>query len=97
MEQPEFKVKVRDVKPYTIKVTTSDLIQWDEYRLSKKLPPMEEVTSIWSARIVYTASKREQKIDAGMPYQAFVQDVEKIEFVASNDVDPSQTEAEGTS
>ncbi len=97
MEQPQFKVRVRDVKPYTINITTSDLIQWDEYRLSKGLPPMEDCTSIWSSRIVYTASKREQKIEAGMPYQAFVQDVEQIEFVQSAEVDPTQKDLEVSS
>ncbi len=97
MESPEFKVQVKGVKPYQIKITTSDLIQWDQYRIKNKLPQMEECTAIWSARITYTASIREKKIEAGMPYSVFVDDVEKIEFVGSTDVDPTSPTDEGSS
>ncbi len=95
MENPKFRVTLngksgKALKPYDIQVASADLIQWDLYRHRHGLPDMQEVSNLWSARVCYTASQREGKIEDRMPWEAFSAQVLSIEFLQSEEVDPTQ-------
>ena len=102
MENPKFRVTLngksgKALKPYEIQVASADLIQWDLYRHRHSLPEMQEVSNLWSARVCYTASQREGKIEERMPWEAFSSQVLSIEFLQADEVDPTPAAAEQSS
>ncbi len=88
MELPKFEVTL-DGKSFEVQVTTADSIQWDMYRHKHGLPEMQEVSAIWSGRVTYTAAIREGQIDKKMPWEAYSAQVESVEYINNETVDPS--------
>ena len=89
IESPRFKVKLKGKKAYTVQVQSADLIEWEFYQVKERLPEMSAVSNIWSAFVTWSASKRDGKVDAGMPWLAYRQDIERVEYLGSDEVPPT--------
>ena len=94
IESPRFKVKLKGKKAFTVQVQSADLIEWEFFQVKNGLPEMSAVSNIWSAYVTWSASKRDNKIESGMPWQAFRQEIERVEYLGADAVPPTIPTAE---
>ena len=97
IESPRFKVKLKGKKAFTVQVQSADLIEWEFYQVKERLPEMSAVSNIWSAYVTWSASKRDGKVDADMPLLVWRQEIERVEYLGSDEVPPTTPAAEASS
>ena len=89
IESPRFRVKLKGRKPYTVQVASADLIEFEFFQVKERLPEMSQISNIWSAYVTWSASKRDGKVDADMPWLVWRQEIERVEYLGSEEVPPT--------
>lgn len=92
MEQPKFTVQLFKKKPFEVMISNGDLVRWDMDRASRGWPEMGSASNLWGSYVCFLASRRTGKYN--MTWENWIDDVENIEFISTEDVDPTEKEAE---
>jgi hypothetical protein len=89
MQDPKFVVRW-DGKEEAVLVQQSDITRWEMQRAINGWPQQEDAWNLWATFVTFNALRRAGKIDGGMPFDVFVDQVEKIQLEGVDQVDPTQ-------
>lgn len=89
MQDPKFTVQW-DGKTEEVTVQQADITRWEMQRAVNNWPQQESAWNLWSTFVVFNSLRRNGKVDGGMPFDAFVDQVEKITLEGMDEVNPTQ-------
>lgn len=92
MQMPEFEITMTGKEPFTVTIQQSEATRWDIERSQRKWPAQEEAWNLWATFVAWNAARRMGRIPADMTFEAFTDLVERVEFITSDDVDPTNPE-----
>lgn len=95
LRMPRFTVKLATMsEPLDITVPNSAQVDWEIERSAKKYPDASDAPTLWSSFVSWSAAKRAGQIDPVMPYEAFRESLESIEFRTPDVADPTNPDQE---
>jgi len=91
MQAPVFTITLTGQgDPFDVTIQQSEATRWDIERSQRNWPQQEDAWNLWSTFVCWNAARRQGRIPADMTFDAFVDLAERIEFKATEDVDPTQ-------
>lgn len=95
MQMPKFSVKLSShKKAFDVLVPNGVQAKWEMERARKGYPTTDEAPTMWASWCCWEAAKKAKQIDAGMPFEAFLDELEILGFDEPVEAHPSPRAAE---
>jgi hypothetical protein len=91
VSMPRFEVKLMGREAFEVTITQGAQVRYDEERLVRQWPPMEEAQTLWATFVAWASSVRRGLVEDGMPFDVFRDDLEELTYLAAAEAPPTRS------
>jgi hypothetical protein len=90
LRMPVFRFQLVGGGEQSVTVPNSVQVQWEMERVRSRYPTSSEAPTLWASWLTWATARRDGLVDTDMPFQAFLDQLQVVQFEEAVPVGPTK-------